>query len=85
MAGQLAEGEPRPRRPPRRARRELVASVSHDLRTPLASLRLLFEAIDDGISTTRPAAAIWRTMHTHIGSLSALIDDLFELSRIEAR
>ena len=48
MAEQLAEGE-RARGASEAARRQLVASVSHDLRTPIASLRLLVEAVDDEI------------------------------------
>jgi signal transduction histidine kinase len=65
------------------ARRGLVAAASHDLRTPLASLRLLVEAIDDGVAgedRDRYLAEI----RTHVAVLSDLIDDLFELSRIEA-
>ena len=66
------------------ARRQLVASVSHDLRTPIASLRLLVEAVDDEIVDESTRRRYLATMQTHIGSLSAMIDDLFELSRIEA-
>lgn len=66
------------------ARRRLVASVSHDLRTPIAALRLLVEAVDDEIVNEVTRARYLATMQTHIRSLSALIDDLFELSRIEA-
>jgi len=64
-------------------RRELVAAVSHDLRTPIASLRLLVEAVDDGIVDEETRRRYLATMQTHIGSLSTMIDDLFELSRIE--
>jgi signal transduction histidine kinase len=67
------------------ARRDLVAAVSHDLRTPITSLRLLAEALDDDIVVD------WETrrgylarMRVHIKALSSLIDDLFELSRLEA-
>jgi signal transduction histidine kinase len=66
------------------ARRRLVASVSHDLRTPLAALQLLVEAVDDEIVDEDTRARYLATMRTHIHSLSAMIDDLFELSRIEA-
>ncbi len=83
MAEQLAEGE-RARDASEAARRQLVASVSHDLRTPIASLRLLVEAVDDGIVDESTRRRYLATMQTHIGSLSAMIDDLFELSRIEA-
>jgi signal transduction histidine kinase len=65
-------------------RRQLVAAVSHDLRTPIASLRLLIEAIDDEIVDEPTRRRYIATMGTHVRSLSAMIDDLFELSRIEA-
>ncbi|CAN5239825.1 hypothetical protein BH20ACT16_BH20ACT16_15780 [soil metagenome] len=68
-----------------RARRGLIASVSHDLRTPITSLRLLVDAIDDDLVTD---AAMRREylgrISTNVHSLSALIDDLFELSRLES-
>ncbi|HYV16589.1 MAG TPA: HAMP domain-containing sensor histidine kinase [Conexibacter sp.] len=66
------------------ARRRLVASVSHDLRTPLSSLRLLVESIEDGVATGATRERYLREMRTHVGTLSVLIDDLFELSRLEA-
>jgi signal transduction histidine kinase len=66
------------------ARRDLVAAVSHDLRTPLASLRLLAEAVDDQIVEGEERARYLAQMQTHIRALSSMIDDLFELSRLEA-
>jgi signal transduction histidine kinase len=66
------------------ARRQLVAAASHDLRTPLASLRLLVESIDDGVATGETRDRYLREIRTHVGVLSDLVDDLFELSRIEA-
>ncbi len=65
-------------------RRDLVAAVSHDLRTPITSLRLLAEAVGDDIVTGDARRAYIARMRTHIDALSALIDDLFELSRLEA-
>jgi signal transduction histidine kinase len=66
------------------ARRGLVAAVSHDLRTPLTSLRLLSEAIEDDLVDPDTRRRYLEQMSVHIRSLSALIEDLFELSRIEA-
>ena len=67
------------------ARRNLVAAVSHDLRTPITSLRLLADAVGDGIvEDAEMRRGYLRRMGTHIDALSVLIDDLFELSRLEA-
>jgi signal transduction histidine kinase len=66
------------------ARRDLVAAVSHDLRTPITSLRLLAEAVGDDIVDGETRRGYIERMRTHIDALSALIDDLFELSRLEA-
>lgn len=83
MAARLAMEE-RAHREVEAARRRLVAAASHDLRTPLASLRLLVESIDDGVATGETRDRYLREIRTHVGVLSDLIDDLFELSRIEA-
>jgi signal transduction histidine kinase len=66
------------------AHRNLVAAVSHDLRTPITSLRLLAEAVGDDIVDAETRRRYLATMSTHIDALGALIDDLFELSRLEA-
>lgn len=63
------------------ARRQLVAHASHDLRTPLASLQAMLEAIEDGLV---PASAYLPAMHDQVRHLSGLVDDLFELARIDA-
>jgi signal transduction histidine kinase len=75
--------EERMRRQVDDARRGLVAAASHDLRTPLASLRLLVEAVDDGVAGEDRDRYLGE-IRTHVAVLSDLIDDLFELSRIEA-
>ena len=67
-----------------RMRRDLVAAVSHDLRTPITSLRLLTDAIADDVVDDATRRAYLGQMSTHLNALSALIDDLFELSRLEA-
>jgi signal transduction histidine kinase len=76
--------EERMRRDVESARRQLIAAASHDLRTPLASLRLLVESIDDGVATGETRERYLKEIRTHVAVLSDLIDDLFELSRIEA-
>jgi signal transduction histidine kinase len=66
------------------ARNDLVAAVSHDLRTPITSLRLLVEALDDDIVDADERRSYLTKLRTHVSALSALIDDLFELSRLQA-
>jgi signal transduction histidine kinase len=66
------------------ARRNLVASISHDLRTPLAALRLMLAAIEDGVVDDATRDRYLKTMHTHVEALGSMVDDLFELSRLEA-
>jgi signal transduction histidine kinase len=66
------------------ARRRLIVAVSHDLRTPIASLRLLTEAIEDGIATGELRARYLREMQTHVATLAALVEDLFDYSRLQA-
>jgi len=64
-------------------RRELVAWVSHDLRTPLAGLRAMAEALEDGVVSDPQAVADYhRRIRVESDRMSALVDDLFELSRI---
>jgi len=68
-----------------RSRRELVAWVSHDLRTPLAGIRAMVEALEDGVVDDEETVARYhRTMRRETDRLAGLVDDLFELSRIQA-
>jgi len=67
------------------ARRSLVAAVSHDLRTPLASLRAAAEALSDGVVTEPTTVARYlSSIQAEAERLASLIDDLFELSQIDA-
>src|ERR1700722_229092 len=67
------------------SRRELVAWVSHDLRTPLAGLRAMAEALEDEVVIHPREVSQYHTqIHCEVDRLTAMIDDLFELSRIHA-
>ena len=66
-------------------RRDLVAWVSHDLRTPLAGMRAMAEALEDGVVADPATAADYhRRIRVETGRMTQLVDDLFELSRINA-
>ncbi|GAA1642086.1 sensor histidine kinase [Catellatospora bangladeshensis] len=67
------------------SRRDLVAWVSHDLRTPLAGMRAMAEALEDGVvSDPATVAEYHRRIRTGTDRMASLVDDLFELSRINA-
>ena len=84
MSERLEEMD-RARREMEEARRHLIAAISHDLRTPLASIRVMVEAIDDGVVTDLETTQRYvRTVLGEVQRLSGLIDDLFELSRLDA-
>src|SRR5438067_13556206 len=66
-------------------RRDLVAWVSHDLRTPLAGMRAMVEALEDGVvADPETVAEYHRRIRVETDRMAALVDDLFELSRITA-
>jgi signal transduction histidine kinase len=66
-------------------RRDLVTAVSHDLRTPLASLRAMVEAIDDDVVDDRDTLRRYaKEMRRSVGTLAQLVDDLFELVQLDA-
>jgi signal transduction histidine kinase len=66
-------------------RRDLITAVSHDLRTPLASLRAMVEAIDDGIVKDPVTMRLYASeMRRSVGALNTLVDDLFELIQLDA-
>ena len=62
-------------------RRELVAWASHDLRTPLANMQAMLEALEDGLAD---ADEYVPSLREQVRVLSQLVDDLFELARIDA-
>jgi len=67
------------------SRRELVAWVSHDLRTPLAGLLAMAEALEDGVVVDSETVADYhRRIRVETDRMATLVDDLFELSRINA-
>ena len=66
-------------------RRDLIAWVSHDLQTPLTSMRAILEAVSDGI--VDDPETVKRYLHTaqrDVNNLSALIDDLFQMAQLDA-
>lgn len=66
-------------------RRDLIAGVSHDLRTPLTSIRAMLEAVQDGVVADEDTVNRYiNTSLTEINNLSHLIDDLFQLAQIDA-
>jgi len=67
------------------SRRELVAWVSHDLRTPLAGMRAIVEALEDRVVDDPTTVERYlRTLREEVDHLAGLVDDLFELSRTQA-
>ncbi len=68
-----------------RARREFVANISHELRTPVTSLQLLVETMNDETLNDRTfLARLLDKMHLQIGLLRQLTDELMELALIES-
>ena len=68
-------------------RREMVAGVSHDLRTPLASLMGYLETLrlkEQTLSAAERRACL-DTAIRHAERLSRLVDDLFELAKLDAQ
>ena len=67
------------------SRRELIAWVSHDLRTPLAGIRAMAEALEDNVVFTDDDRSLYhRRIRVEVDRLARMVDDLFELSRIHA-
>lgn len=67
------------------SRRDLVAWMSHDLRTPLAGIRAMAEALEDGVARDEDTTRRYhRQIREEVDRLTGMVDDLFELSRIHA-
>ncbi|MGK2881046.1 MAG: sensor histidine kinase [Mycobacterium sp.] len=66
------------------SRRRLVAFVSHDLRTPLAGIRAISEAIGDGVVSDDEVRSHAKHIEQESIRLSEMVDDLFEMSKINA-
>ena len=66
-------------------RRDLVAWAGHDLRTPLASIRVLVEALADGMVTDPQTTQQYLAQaKKQVDNLSVLVDDLFQVSQLDA-
>jgi signal transduction histidine kinase len=84
MVANVSESEEMLRRA-EEARRDLVAAVSHDLRTPLTAIRAMLEALSDGVvDDPETVRRYHETMRAQVTHLARLIDDLFELSQLDA-
>ncbi|MCP4428173.1 MAG: HAMP domain-containing protein [Chloroflexi bacterium] len=66
-------------------RRDLIAWTSHDLRTPLTSIRAMVEALHDGmVDDPDTVQRYYRTIRADVIALNSLIDDLFEMAQLDA-
>ena len=84
MAGRLQAAFQR-QRELEEARQGLIAAVSHDLRTPLFSLRVMVEAIADGVASDPETIRRYvKSMERETVNLGRLIDDLFEIARLDS-
>jgi signal transduction histidine kinase len=84
MAEQLQRADAR-QRELENLRRDLIAWVSHDLHTPLASIRAILEALADGmVEDPETVQRYLRTAQKDIEALSSLIDDLFQMAQLDA-
>ncbi|HLF75512.1 MAG TPA: ATP-binding protein [Anaerolineales bacterium] len=84
MAEQLQAAD-RKQRELESLRRDLIAWASHDLQTPLTSMRAILEALSDGIVEDPETVKRYLiTAQRDVRSLSALIDDLFQMAQLDA-
>ncbi len=66
-----------------RRRLDLIGDISHELRTPIATIEGYLEGLLDGV--VEPSAQTWALLHDEAGRLRRLVEDLQQLSRAEAR
>jgi signal transduction histidine kinase len=84
MAAQLQQAA-KEREELERMRKDLIAWTSHDLRTPLTSIRAMIEALhDDVVDDPATLKRYYSTIRNDIISLNGIIDDLFELAQLDA-
>ncbi len=84
MAVKLQEAE-KQRQELEELRRDLIAWTSHDLRTPLTSVRAMVEALSDGVvEDPEMVQRYYRTIRADVIALNDLINDLFELAQLDA-
>ncbi|WJX02211.1 sensor histidine kinase [Priestia aryabhattai] len=66
------------------SRKQLIANISHDLRTPIASIQAFTEALEDGVVEDQETFQQYlRTLNLETQRLSHLIDELFQLSQLD--
>lgn len=84
MAAQLQEAEAQ-RAELEQMRRDFIAWTSHDLRTPLTSIRAMVEALHDGmVDDPATVQRYYQTIRGDVIALNSLIDDLFEMAQLDA-
>jgi signal transduction histidine kinase len=67
-----------------KSRRQLLTWIGHDLRTPLARLRAMAEGLEDDVVQSREIHRYHRAIRLHVDRLTGLVDDVFEVSTIDA-
>ncbi|MDK1030086.1 MAG: ATP-binding protein [Anaerolineae bacterium] len=84
MAAQLQTADQK-QRELENLRRDLIAWISHDLQTPLASMRAVLEALSDGVVQDPETVNRYLSIaQRDVRSLSVLIDDLFQMAQLDA-
>ncbi|MCC3292342.1 MULTISPECIES: cell wall metabolism sensor histidine kinase WalK [unclassified Arthrobacter] len=65
-------------------RHDFVANVSHELKTPVGAISLLSEALDDAAGDEEAVRRFAKRMHRESARLTALVQDIIELSRLQS-